>query len=143
MWPLRYKCSQTAYQWRKVLMFVGGKSKSRNWSVNNSSKRPGISDKILCEKLLRRETDTNCRICQQFAGRIKYITSASWQKNNTWRNMLIRVCAQLHFNIWKGIGGRTGQKRLVWTSTKTSRNKSWRQGNYIIKWKSANGQSHP
>jgi len=62
-------------------------------------------------KLLNTETDSKCRLCQQFNETIDYIISA--------RPILVkeryikrhdRVCAQLHFNICRETGVQLDKK---------------------------------
>ena len=73
-----------------------------------------IQTKYYATKILSTETDSKCRLCQQFDETIDHITSACpilAKAQYTKRHD--RVCAQLHFNICKETGVQLDKKTLV------------------------------
>jgi flagellar biosynthesis chaperone FliJ len=95
--------------------------------------------KYYATKILNIETNSKCRLCQQFDETIDHIISAcpiSAEEQYIKRHD--RVCAQLHFNICKETAVQLDKKTLVWTCVKISRNKSRRQGNHIVESTSTN-----
>jgi hypothetical protein len=61
---------------------------------------------------LNAETDIKCRLCQQFDETIEHIISACpILAKEQYIKRDDRVCAQLHFNICKEVGVKTGHKR--------------------------------
>ena len=82
-----------------------------------------LQTKYCATKILSTETDSKCRLCQQFDETIDHIISACpilAKEQHTKRND--RVCAQLHFNICKETGVKL-DKETGMNSTKISRNK--------------------
>ena len=72
-----------------------------------------LQTKYYATKILSTETDSKCRLCQQFDETVDHIISACpilAKEQYTKRHG--RVCAQLHFNIYKETG-TIGQKTLV------------------------------
>jgi hypothetical protein len=74
------------------------------WKWNSGSTRPSVKTKYNARTILHTETDGKCKLCQQFDDTIDHITSAcpilakeQYIKGHD------RVCAQLHFNIYKEI----------------------------------------
>jgi len=112
---------------------------------NNNNNNQALQTNYYATKILNTETDSKCRLCQQFDQTIDHIISAcpllakvQYIKRHD------RVCAQLHFNICKETGVKLDQKKtLVWTCAKISRNKSMGQGNHIVESTSTNWQNYP
>ena len=72
-----------------------------------------LQTKYYATKILRTETNSKCRLCQQIDETKDHIISACpilAKEQYTKRHD--RVCAQLHFNICKETG-TTGQKTLI------------------------------
>ena len=70
--------------------------------------------KYYATKILNTETDSKCRLCQQFDETIDHIISECLilaKEQYTKRHD--RVCAQLHFNICKETGVQLDKKKLV------------------------------
>jgi hypothetical protein len=62
-------------------------------------------------KILQTETDTKCRLCQQFDETVEHITSAfPVPVKEQYVKRHYRVCAQLHFNTWKVTGVKLDNK---------------------------------
>jgi hypothetical protein len=62
-------------------------------------------------KILQTETDSKCRLCQQFEQPAEYIISAHpVLAKEQYIKRHDRVCAELHFNIRKEIGGKLNNK---------------------------------
>ena len=70
-----------------------------------------LQTKYYATKILNTDTDSKCRICQQFDETIDHVTSACpiLAKERCIKRH-DRVCAQLHFNICKGTGGQLDKK---------------------------------
>jgi len=83
-----------------------------------------IQTKYYATKILNTETDSKCRLCQQFDETIDHIISACpILAKEQYIKRHDRVCAQLHFNICKETGVQLDKKTLVRICTKISRNK--------------------
>jgi len=64
-----------------------------------------IQTKYYTTKVLNTETDSKCRLCQQFDETIDHIISACpMLAKEQYIKRHDRVCAQLHFNIFKKTG---------------------------------------
>jgi hypothetical protein len=64
-----------------------------------------LQTKYYVTKILNTETDSKCRLCQQFDEAIDHIMSAfPILSNEQYIKRHDRVCAQLHFNICKEKG---------------------------------------
>ena len=73
-----------------------------------------LQTKYYATKILNTETDSKCRLCQQFDESIDRIISACpILAKEQYIKRYDRVCAQLHFNICKETRGTIGQKTLV------------------------------
>ena len=73
-----------------------------------------LKTKYYATKVLSTETDSKCRLCQQFDETIDHIISACpTLAKEQYTKRHDRVCAQLHFNICKETRGTTGKKTLV------------------------------
>jgi hypothetical protein len=98
-----------------------------------------IQTKHYATKILNTETDSKCRLCQQFDETIDHIISVcpilAKKQYIKRRN---RVCEQLHFNMCKKTGVQLGKKALVRTCTKISRNRPGRQSNHTVESKISN-----
>jgi hypothetical protein len=70
---------------------------------SSSNTIPGVTNKIYATKILQTETDSRCRLCQQFEETIDHFISAcpTLAKKQYIRHD--RVCAPLHINIGKEI----------------------------------------
>jgi len=77
----------------------------RETHVKAETKREIVAaqDQELQTKILNTETDSKYRFCQQFEETIDRIISACpiLAKEQYIKNILVCMCAQLHFNIWK------------------------------------------
>jgi hypothetical protein len=72
-----------------------------------------IQTKYYAMKILNTETDSKCRLCQQFDETIDHIISACpIPAKELYIKRHDRVCAQLHFNICKETGVRLDKKYL-------------------------------
>jgi len=70
-----------------------------------------IKTKYYATKILNTETDSKCRLCQQFDETIDHIISAcSILAKEQYIKRHDRVCAQLHFNICKETGVQLDKK---------------------------------
>jgi hypothetical protein len=70
-----------------------------------------IQTKYYATKILNKETDNKCRLCQQFDETIDHIISACpILAKEQYIKRHARACAQLHFNIWKETKDTVGQK---------------------------------
>jgi len=70
-----------------------------------------IQTKYYATKILNTETDSKCRLCQQFDETIDHIMSASpILAKEQYIKRHDRVCAQLHFNICKETGVQLDKK---------------------------------
>ena len=66
-----------------------------------------LQTKYYMTKILNTETDTKCRLCQQFDETIDHITLACpILAKEEYIKRHDRVCAQLHFNICKETGAQ-------------------------------------
>jgi len=64
-----------------------------------------LETKYYATKILNTETDSKCRLCQQFDGTIDHIISACpILATEEYIKIYDRVCAQLHFNICNETG---------------------------------------
>ena len=75
-----------------------------------------LETKYYATKILNTETDSKCRLCQQFDETIDHIISACpILAKEQYIKRHARVCAQLHFYIirMQGNRGTIGQKTLV------------------------------
>jgi flagellar biosynthesis chaperone FliJ len=69
-----------------------------------------LQTKYYATKILNTETDSKCRICQQFDETIDHIISAcSILAKEQYIQRHDRVCAQLHFNVGKETRGKIGK----------------------------------
>ena len=104
-----------------------GDLKAETESEIMATQDQALNTKYCATKLLNTETDSQCRLCQQFDETIDHIISAcSILAKEQYVKRHDRVSAQLHFNICKEIGVQMDKKSLVLTCTKISRNKSRR-----------------
>jgi hypothetical protein len=98
-WPVHQKHTQTAY-WRKrhVAVAIEGRTESGIVTAQDQA----LQTKYYATKILHTETDSKCRLSQQFDETADIIISAFpiLAKEQYIRHD--RVCAQLHFNIIKG-----------------------------------------
>ena len=98
-----------------------------------------LQTKYYATKILNKETDSKCRLCQKFDETIDHIISACpILAKEQYIKRHDRVCAQLHFNICKETRVQLDQKTLVRTCPKISRNRPGRQRNHTVESTSAN-----
>jgi len=70
-----------------------------------------LKTKYYATKILNTETDSKCRLCQQFDETVDHITSACpILAKEQYIKRHERVCAQLHFIICKETGVQLGKK---------------------------------
>ena len=70
-----------------------------------------LQTKYYATKILNTETDSKCRLCQQFDETIDHMISACpILAKEQYIKRHDRVCAQLHFNIWKEAGVKLDKK---------------------------------
>jgi len=70
-----------------------------------AAQEQAIQTKYYATKILNSETDSKCRLCQQFDETIEHIISACpILAKEQYIKRQDRVCAQLHFNICKETG---------------------------------------
>ena len=108
--------------------------KSENESEIVAAQDQSLKTEYFATKLLNTETDSKCRLCQQFDETIDHIMSACpILAKEQYIKRHERVCAQLHFIICKETGVQL-DKTLVGTCAKISRimsrdkvNISWNQ----------------
>jgi len=75
------------------------------------STRPSDTKKYYATKILNTETDSKCRLCQQFDETIDHIISACpILAKEQYIKRHYRLCAQLHFNICKETGVQLDKK---------------------------------
>ena len=88
-------------------------------------KDQALQTKCYATKILNTETDSKCRLCQQFDETIDHIISACpILAKEQYIKRHDRVCAQLHFNICKETGVQLDKKHWyehVSKSVKTSK----------------------
>ena len=73
-----------------------------------------LQTKYYATKILNTETDSKCRLCQQFDKTIDHIISACpILAKEQYIKRHDRVCAQLHFNMCKETGVKLEKKALV------------------------------
>ena len=73
-----------------------------------------LQTKYYATKILKTETDSKCRLCQQFGEMIDHIISACpIPVKEHYIKRRNKVCAQLHFNICKETGLQLDKKALV------------------------------
>jgi len=71
-----------------------------------------LQTKYYATKILNTETDSKCRLCQQFDETIDHIISACpILAKEQYIKRHDRVCAQLHFNICKETGAQLDKKQ--------------------------------
>ena len=103
------------------------KPESESTSKIVAAQDQALKIKYYATKILNTETDSKCRLCQQFDESIDDIISARpILAKEQYITRHDRVCAQLHFNICKETGVQLDKKTLVRTCAKISRNKSRR-----------------
>ena len=70
-----------------------------------------LQTKYYATKILNTETDSKCRLCQQFNETIDHINSTcTILAKEQYTKRHDRVCAQLHFNICKETGVQLDKK---------------------------------
>ena len=73
-----------------------------------------LQTKYYATKMFNKETDSKCRLCQQFCETIDHIMSACpILAKEQYIKRHDRVCAQLHFNLCKETGVQLNKKKLV------------------------------
>jgi hypothetical protein len=73
-----------------------------------------LQTKYYATKILNTETDSKCRLCQQFYETIDHIISACpILAKEQYIKRHDRVCTQLHFNIGKETGVQLDKETLV------------------------------
>ena len=81
-----------------------GDLKGENESGIIATQDQALQTKYHVIKILQTETDSKCRLCKQFYETVEYVTAAcSILAKEQYIQRYDRVCAQLHFNIWKEI----------------------------------------
>ena len=76
-----------------------GQLKAETESEMVAAQDQALKSKYCATKILRTETDSKCRLCQQFDETIDHMFSASQiLANEKYKNRHVRVCAQLHLN---------------------------------------------
>ena len=79
--------------------------------INNNNNKKALPTKYYVTKILNTETDSKCRLCQQFDEAVDHITSACpILAKEQYVKRHDRVCAQLHFNIWEETGVQLDKK---------------------------------
>ena len=79
-----------------------------------------LQTKDYATKILNTETDSKCRLCQQFDETIDHIISACpILAKEQYTKIHDRVCAQLHFNICKETGVQLDKKHWYEHTTKS------------------------
>ena len=71
-----------------------------------------LQTKYYATKILNIETDSKCRLCQQFDETIDHISSYPILAKEQYIKGHDRVCAQQHFNICKETGGHLDKKHF-------------------------------
>ena len=98
----------------KYLWLSKGGLKTETESEIVAAQDQALQTKYYATKLLSTETDSKCRLCEQFDETIDRIISACpilAKEQYTKRHD--RVCAQLHFNICKETGVQLDKNTLV------------------------------
>ena len=97
-------------------------SESKSKSEIMAAQDQALQTKYYPTKILNTETDSKCRLCQQFDETIDHIISACpiLAKEQYTNDMIVCPTTLQHM---QGNRGTTGQKTLVRTCTKISRNK--------------------
>jgi hypothetical protein len=98
-----------------------------------------IQTEYYATKILNTQTDSKCRLCQQFDETIDHIISACHiLAKEQYIKRHDRVCAQPHFNICKETGVQLEKKSLERTCPKISKNRPERQRNHTVESTSSN-----
>jgi len=115
-----------------------GDLKAETESEMVAAQDQAIKTKCYATKILNTETDSKCRLRQQFDETIDHIISACpILAKEQYIKRHDRVCAQLHFNICKETRVQL-DKTLVRTCPKISRNRPGRQCNHTVQSTSSN-----
>jgi hypothetical protein len=78
---------------------------------NNNNNNNNNNTKYCATKILNTETDSKCRLCQQFDEKIEHTISACRiVGKERYIKRYDRVCEQLHFNICKETGAKLDKK---------------------------------
>jgi len=103
-----------------------------------------LQTKYYATKILNRETDSKCRLCQQFDETIDHIISACpiLAKQQYIKRHDIE-CAQLHFNICKETGVQLEKKHWYEHVPKSVETSQGEQGNHIVESTNTNRQNYP
>jgi len=87
------------------LWLLKGDLKTETESEIVAAQDQALQTKFYATKILNTETDSKCRLCQQFHATVDHIISACPILAKEWYiKRHDRVCAQLHFNICKETG---------------------------------------
>ena len=81
-----------------------GDLKAETESEMVAAQDQAIQTKYYATKILNTETESKCKLCQQFDETIDHIISACSYWQRTVHKKHDNVCAQLHFNISKETG---------------------------------------
>jgi len=120
------------------LWFSKGDLKAETESEMVAAQDQAIQTKYYAMNILNTETDSKCRLCQQFDETIDHIISACpILAKEQYIKRHDRVCAQPHFNICKETGVQL-DKTLVRTCPKISRNRAGRHRNHTVQSTSSN-----
>jgi len=88
-----------------------GDLKAENKSEIMAAQDQALQTKYYATKILNTETDSKCRLCQQFDETIDHMISACQiLAKDRYIKRHDRVCAQLHFNIRKETGVQLDKK---------------------------------
>ena len=88
-----------------------GDLKAENESEIVAAQDQALQTKYYATKILSTETDSKCRLCQQFDETIEHIISACpILAKEQYTKRRYRVCAQQHFNICKETGVQLDKK---------------------------------
>ena len=105
-WAIHKKYRQKAHSEEDTFHWLSkGDLKAETESEIVAAQDQALQTKYYATKILSIETDSKCRLCQQFDETIDHIISACpvlAKEQYTKRHD--KVCAQIHFNIFKETG---------------------------------------
>jgi hypothetical protein len=96
------------------ILLVKGDLKAESESQIVAAQDQALQTKYYATKILNTETDSKCRLCQQFDEKIdRIILACPILAKEQYIKRHDRVSAQLHFNICKETGVHLDKKTLV------------------------------
>jgi hypothetical protein len=137
---------KTAY-WQKkrhIPMAVKGRHERRTENEIVAAQEQALQTKYYATKILQTETESNCRLCQQFDETVEHIISVCIiLKQEQYIKRHDRVCAQLRLNMCKEIRVKLDNEHWYEHVPKSAETSKKGKGNHIMESTSANQQNNP